>query len=305
MIVRRGGNPWISRTRAALPLVVGMCTACGGKLDAHAGSPGETAGNGGAAGVASGGAGGAGGSTAAGGSSAGDGGAGGSAGSGATGGGTAGMANGGGAGVAAPFDMIDDMEDGDAQILWTNERAGGWYSFSGRPGGEPDQYPPTGGPWSMAKLVPPRTAPDGRMSLLGAQCIAPPEPSRIGCALDLRNWNGIRSPYDGSTYTGVAFWAKLGEAASSPAIEVRFPDANTDAMAGTCRDALGTCDNDFGFQVNDVTLDWKQFHVAWSDLRPRADGIAAFRPDAIYSIRFVAVYLSRMDLVIDDLAFYR
>jgi hypothetical protein len=267
--------------------------ACGGKVEGYAGGDGGAAGaggapNGGAAGES-------GGSAGATGGSGGDVGVGGASGAGGSSGGM------GGTGADAERDMIDDMEDGDAQILWTEGRAGGWYAFNSAPDPDPAQFPPVEGPWSMTKLSVPRATPVGATSFVGAHCVASASKAHAGCGFDLKNWNGLRSPYDASLYGGITFWAKLGAGEVATLIQVRLRDANTDVQGGRC---AKPCESHYAAYVS-VTSEWKEFRIAWSELETPASAVSALLVNAIYAIEFAAAYDTPMDLMVDDVAFIR
>jgi hypothetical protein len=200
----------------------------------------------------------------------------------------------------ADLELIDDMEDSDGSILFSEGRSGEWYSYNDQsPGGAQDPPFPSRG-FSMKEIQ--RAA-----SRRAAQTFGH----------DFDNWGSgigckLRSGqvYDASSYAGITFWARrsveAGTGAPDPTHEIRLgiPDRQTNPLVGECGDHQN-CDNNFGAAV-ELSDDW-QFHMFfWQELGQQWDSgveLSAIDVSALYQIQFQAGVRAQFDYWIDDLAF--
>lgn len=127
---------------------------------------------------------------------------------------------------ACPDGLVDDMADGDSQIVKKEGREGYWNTFADtegstvNPKGDFKMTPggPNGGKY-MAQMT-------GKMATSGKSLY-------VGMGLNFLNPKG---PYDASKYKGVSFWAK------GPG-KVRFEalDVNTTPEGDRCKDCYNHC----------------------------------------------------------------
>lgn len=237
--------------------------------------------------------------------------AGGSGGSGATGGGGSasgggsGSGSGGSAGVgggagSGNTELIDDMEDGDAEIELTGPRNGYWYVGSDTTAG--------------GALVPPSTKFEMTELAAGDRSSYAAHVKATG----FTDWGSVMGfnfielltkvkPYDASAFCGVQFW---GKAAATTKVRLRVPDIDTHQSGGVCTDpgTTGTaCYDHFGTPVSLGTT-WQQFSVKFSDLTQvgtgyhPADGL--LKTDQLMALEWALPASSKtFEIWIDDVAF--
>jgi hypothetical protein len=177
------------------------------------------------------------------------------------------MAGTGGDPATSTTESIDDMEDGDPEIMLTGPRNGYWYV-----GGDP-----TVG----ATLEPPSSK--FAMSELGAGGRS--EYAAHLKAVGFSDWGSVMgfnfielltevNPYDGSAYCGVEFW---GKAAGPTTVRFRVPDIDTHQSGGVCTvpgttGVNGTaCYDHFGKSLS-FTAAWQAFSVKFTDLAQVGSG---------------------------------
>lgn len=194
--------------------------------------------------------------------------------------------------------MIDDMEDGDASILMTGDRNGAWFSIHDDTPGS--LWPPSDSPFVMSPLPEPRGASKTSVRSNGSGFST--WGAAVGVVLKI---NDAKQPlfYDASAYKGITFWARIGEN-SITSLRVDLPDKNTAAMGGVCQ---GTqCNDHFGRVIN-LSQAWKQFTIAFSELKQSGFGL---QQDALDSTHLAGVQFefgqnATFYVLIDDLAFYK
>jgi endoglucanase len=149
-----------------------------------------------------------------------------------------------------PSGLIEDFEDGDAQILAQDGRGGYWYPEADEDGTTitPDgEFEPSDGGAQGSKRA-------GHVQ---------------GKTADGKNvWAGMgftfanpKQPYDASKYKAISFRARRGKT-GTPIVIVRMPDAQTDPEGGECKD----CWNDFGTKLT-LGEDWKKFVLPFDELQ--------------------------------------
>jgi endoglucanase len=148
--------------------------------------------------------------------------------------------------------LIDDVADGNNQILVQDGRKGYWYTFVDKvgttispPAGHKFIQSPGGanGAAFAAHML-------GKVSSSG-------DPQYAGMGFSFTNPKG---PYDASKFTGVAFYAKVGPG-SQKAVRLKVPDVNTDPDGKVCTE----CFNDFGADL-DLTEEWKKYVIPFAQM---------------------------------------
>jgi hypothetical protein len=205
--------------------------------------------------------------------------------------------------------MIDDMEDGDRDIIQQLGRHGPWTSFDDGTGVREPQV-----------LVPERLA-GGRAE--SAYAIHQKFTGMTfwggGFGVDLNVDSGVRHVYDASAYTGFGFWGRSLTGAVQP-IVMLIPNRYTDTAAAAdfpgdplnCTPNTGTtpanerCDDHYAATLL-IAPQWAYYKVYFADMRQRAFGKPGptIAPDtsAIYSIHVNVEPNQNVDLMMDDLAF--
>ncbi len=195
-------------------------------------------------------------------------GAGGGAGSSTAGTASAGSSAGGAGGMPASGDAeaVDNMEDGDQQILVAPGRNGYWYvGNDGTVGGT--QEPPVSA-FEMAELTAgerPNSSFSAHTKVDGFKSWG----SVIG--LNFMEQLGMVKPYDASAFCGVRYWAK---AAAATTLRFRIPDGDTHPVGGVCVDggpAGQACYDHFSTSAA-FTTEWQEFSVMFADLQQIGTG---------------------------------
>jgi len=192
-----------------------------------------------------------------------------------------------------PESLIDNGDDGDAQILKSEGRTGKWYTYVDTSGSTIE--PAVGGPFAMSP---------GGVGSKGMAARMQGKVTRGGevfCGMGL-DFTEPRQTYDASRYGGVAFFAKKAPG-SIARVHVKVPDVNTDPAGKVCT----KCSNDFGAMF-DLTDDWVRYEVpfylaqqekGWGS--PQPESIAA---DQLYGIKWqVSVPATKYDISVDDVTF--
>ena len=191
-----------------------------------------------------------------------------------------------------PTMVIDDLEDGDSQILEFDGRAGTWYTYND--GTE------TGTQWPVPgeAFVP---TPEGASD---SDYCAAVEASGFttwgaGLGLDLNKPPGVpRREYDGSDYAGVLLFAR-----GSGTLRFKVQTAGTVAIehGGTCTEA---CGDNHGITV-ELTPTWAPYILAFDEITQQGWGTPApFDPSALLGLQFQASGNEDFELYIDDVEFF-
>ncbi len=183
--------------------------------------------------------------------------------------------------------LLDDLEDGDGQVIKQEGRDGYWFTFADTEGStiEPrGEYKPAPGGANGSKFA---GHASGKMAPKGVSLYA-----GVGFAI-----TNPKSPYDFKNAKGVQFWAK-----GPGRVRFKTPDVNTSPEGDRCSD----CYNDFGV---DITLQdsWQRYTVpfekmaqqpGWGDRAPAVDSHHVFAvqwqfstADAAYDLWFDDVTL--------------
>jgi len=197
-----------------------------------------------------------------------------------------------------PENLIDDLEDGDDEIIEAADRSGSWYTFNdGTSGGSQTPLadstfsPSEGGAEESSYAA--RTTGNG-FADWGA-----------GMGLDL---NGaaeegeLKGTVDASSTAGLAFWAKGNVNVS---VRLVVDEVLSADLGGLCVAAEGAdCDDTHGTTVA-LTDEWQHYAVAFSDVAQGGWGKAvSFDATKLVSIHFLVDPGEEFDVAVDDLGFY-
>ncbi|XXX72888.1 hypothetical protein WMF30_35090 [Sorangium sp. So ce134] len=222
-------------------------------------------------------------------------------------GGAAGAGAGGG---AADIELIDDMEDGDGAIEEAGGRVGFWYSYNDGTGTQtPPIYTeemPVG--FIPEELTPPRGQSTMAMHTFGSGFTE----WGAGVGFALNGPDMALFPYDASAFTGVVFWAKLGDASAATTMRVNVSDELSEPAGGICdesgEDEANRC-FDHWHSIAHLGTEWAQVMIPFEELTREGSGA---QPDAeavdvegIYAIEFRFMQDEDFDVYIDDVGFYR
>ncbi len=193
-----------------------------------------------------------------------------------------------------PGYVIDDLEDDNNQLLLDRRRSGYWYTFVDKLGSS--ITPPT----QSAFIVSPGGARgSGHAARMMGKIGSAGQPLFAGMGFSFLD---PKAAYDASAYSGVSFYAKVGEG-SAASVRLKVPDADTDPDGKTCTE----CFNDFGADLA-LTDQWKKYTVAFVAMK-QMEGWGAPRPQGIdraklYGMQWqVAAPGASYDVWVDDVEF--
>jgi hypothetical protein len=122
---------------------------------------------------------------------------------------------------------------------------------------------------------------------------------------------GKRVGFDASAYTGIAFWAKLGDTpGAAPGVRLNVKDIQTDPDGMMCSTAMPSgamaCHDDFGKNIA-LTSQWKKFTVLFAEMAQQNFGkkYEAIKKDALFAIQFQFSKSSKFDIWLDDMHFIK
>jgi hypothetical protein len=174
------------------------------------------------------------------------------------------MTGAGGEPATEPSGLIDDMEDGDAQITLEDGRNGYWYvGGDDTPGASTE--PELKMPFQMTALSAERSNYAARIKAVGFSGWG----SVIG--FNFVELAGSVKPYDASAFCAVELWAK---AASATTVRFRAPDVNTHQAGGVCTVGGGAGKDCYDHFVSSISLGttWKRFEIKLSTLQQAGTG---------------------------------
>ncbi len=187
--------------------------------------------------------------------------------------------------TSGPPSLIDDLEDGDLQIIETEGRRGSWLEFDDG----------TGEHSGALVESPGRDGTGLALHISGSDFTS----WGGGVALRLNEQDGTLSAYDASRYTGITFWARMGEESGSRFF-VMVPDRNTQPEGGVC----SSCYDHFHAQLS-ITSEWRQYTLSWNELQQQGfgDEETNINRSQLYAIQFQWDDGQTFDLWLDDVAF--
>lgn len=198
-------------------------------------------------------------------------------------------------GSCGPEAVIDDGEDNNNQGSVVDGRGGYWYTYADDNTTIVPEAGAKGGTFTMSR----GGANNSRFAANAHGQIG--QGGVVYGALGL-NLLDPKNPYDGSKYTGIAFWARKG-AGTAGKVRVKVPDVNTDDEGGVCKE----CFNTFGNDIT-VTESWQRFVLPFKKMR-QEEGWGSPRPryvakDKLYGIQWqISQPGANFDLWIDDVEF--
>ena len=200
-------------------------------------------------------------------------------------------------------DYLDDMEDGNAMILGRDGRIGYWYTY----------HDPTAGTLNPDMGVDPVMEP-----IVGGRCGASAKAMRVtgsgfndwgaGFAFSLKYMAGKEQPYDATRFSGITFWARIGETSTSQ-IQLGIGDQWSRPDGGHCTIEAGpmTCYDTFGTLMT-FTTTWQRYTVRFAQMQQRSFGLprAALDTTALMTVEFgIPPGAPVFDIWIDDVAFFQ
>jgi hypothetical protein len=228
----------------------------------------------------------------------------------------AGGANGaGGSGVVAAIgctdpdpatiDYIDNMEDGDNVILSRDGRLGYWYTYHDKTSGtlNPDQDVNV-----VMELIPGGRC--GATTSTHAMRVTGSGFTDWGSAFAFSlKYQGKELPYDASRFTGVTFWARVGET-SVDTIRFAIGDQWSRPDAGNCTTTPSNgpmaCYDTFGSTVT-LGKSWERHSVLFGQMEQRSFGLQrpALDETTLMTVEFaIDPGAPVFDIWVDDVAFF-
>jgi hypothetical protein len=191
--------------------------------------------------------------------------------------------------------MIDDFEDGNAQILQLEGRSGAWYAANDGKGIQT--------PANTMALLPSPTMPPRAGSTRAVHTFGGPFATwgaLIGTALASTGNQGIT--YDLSRYEGLRLWVRSGSAsAGAKSVRLNLPTPGTNNGGGCIM-----CNDHFGVDIP-LTTQWVRVNVPWSELHQAGFGVpplAAPDLEHVASIQLAFPNAVSFDLWVDDVELY-
>lgn len=219
----------------------------------------------------------------------------------AGGGDAAGTATSGIAGEASDHtELIDDMEDGDAEIEIVDRRNGYWYVGGDLTAGA--RLEPPAGKFEMTELSAERSTTVAHVKAAGFE--------DWGSVIGFNFVELLRKvqPYDASAFCGIEFW---GRAAAATTVRFRVPDIDTHQSGMVCMDpgTTGTaCYDHFGTALSFAAA-WQQYSVPFSELMQDGSGYhpadGQLKRDQLMAVEWALPggTSKTFELWIDDVAF--
>ena len=165
-----------------------------------------------------------------------------------------------------PGGLIDDLEDGDTQIIKKEGREGYWFTFADTEG---STIKPKGNFEAGAGGATPGSK---RAAHIQGKVAASGKSLYVGVGFAFLNPKG---KYDASKYKGISFWAK-----GPGKVRFKTPDVNTAPEGDKCSD----CYNDFGVDLY-IAEQWQRYTIPfdrmaqqpnWGDRAPEVSKNALF-----------------------------
>ncbi len=190
--------------------------------------------------------------------------------------------------------VIDDFEDGDAELPTGDGRSGRWYVGND---GSAMQTPP-----ANATLMPTRLMPPREMSERGVRTFGGPFQTwgaLVGTALSTSQ--GLRVPYDVSAFGGIRLWVRSGAAPSPVAatsVRVNFP-----TLATTPGGGCSACNDHFGIVIQ-LTPKWERVEIDFGELAQAGFGLPRESAPDLRTVLGLELLFPRgvvFDLWLDDI----
>lgn len=224
----------------------------------------------------------------------------------------------------ANADVISNYEDGYGSLVEGKGRTGGWYTYADMTMGAPIM------PAVGISPVPAAPIAGGRCKSGAGETVSefalhvtggPFNEWGAGLGTDLAfkipgpdappNSTGSKGPFNASSFAGVSFWARLGDASGvAPGVRLNVKDVQTDPEGKMCSTAMPNgpmaCHDDFGKNIA-LTSGWKKYVVKFADMTQQGFGkkYMAIKADQLYSIQFQFPKGAKFDMWLDDLHFFK
>ncbi len=202
-----------------------------------------------------------------------------------------------GPGDILPENLIDDLEDGDSQLLARGGRAGSWYTYNDQTvSGQ--QTPAMGSPFMPSPGGAQSSAFAANTSGMGFTVWG------AGMGFDLNSQMSVKHTYDASAFHGIEFKAK----GSGPVrAAVMIAGVISSDVGGACTPSTVAgqgCDDGHG-SVLFLTSEWANYKLAFSDIRQAGWGKpVVFDSTTLMSIQFNVDKNLAFDFAVDDIGFY-
>ncbi|WP_437967947.1 hypothetical protein WMF04_01010 [Sorangium sp. So ce260] len=219
-------------------------------------------------------------------------------------------AGGGEAVVPTDIELIDDLEDGDSAIQEAGGRVGHWYSYNDGTG---TQTPPVYSEAMPVGFIPEALSPPRGQSTMAVHTFGSGFTewgAGVGFALNGPDMGLLA--YDASAYTGIVFWARLGDASATTTMKVNVSDKVSEPAGGICDESGEDEDRkcfDHWHHMALLGTEWAQIVIPFDALTREGTGA---EPDApavdragLYVIEFRFAQDEDFDVYIDDVGFYR
>lgn len=217
-------------------------------------------------------------------------------------GGSSGSGGSGGTNPGTTYELIDDMEDGNATVLSSHGRTGRWNVYNDGTAGtqEPAE--------NFSDMEDVSSDPPHDESLYAAYT-AGNGFTDWGAVLNVTmKSGGAYVAYDASAYSGLGFYAKVGTGITPRSVKIRLVTADTaNPDGGVCKEPpVGpgeiACYDHFALDVV-LTASWKYYEISFDDFA-RGDSSTPLALDLskLFSIEFLSEQ-DTFELWIDDLAF--
>jgi hypothetical protein len=209
--------------------------------------------------------------------------------------------------------LIDDMEDGEQNILTDSGRIGLWYIYSDETLGA-TQDPAIGFPMypNANGVQPPRQCPWAGGGPAASYFVGETSCKYVartngngqlgwgaGIGVDLNGQMGVKNPIDASSFAGIGFFARGTVRMNTLRFNVQDVQTTPESAAAAdravppiprCgRTAAEGCNNHFGITISDLSPDWKWYEFPFSMMTQGYQGgfqPAALRTDAVVGIQF-------------------
>jgi hypothetical protein len=117
-----------------------------------------------------------------------------------------------------------------------------------------------------------------------------------------------QEPIDASEFSGITFWARVGELHTSP-VRLQFQDSTTYPEGGLCNIEPGSsdeCYDGWGTALTDLGEEWRQYKIPFSRVSQRGYGLQgeAIDPENLFVIDWTLSASAIYDLWVDDVWFY-
>jgi endoglucanase len=192
-------------------------------------------------------------------------------------------------GKCPPDAVVDDMEDGDNQVKVHAGRGGYIYTYKDDAGATitpGEQFTMSAGGANGSK----------RAARIHGK-VGTGETVYAGVGF---NFVDPKGAWDGSRFSGIAFWAKVAPGSANK-VRVKIPDANTDPDGKKCSE----CYNDFGVDLV-LSNEWKRYAVGF-DSMSQEEGWGQPRPGGLDTSKMFGVQFqlrdagASFDLWLDDI----